>query len=224
MKVLAFGASKNVGYYASTAMLKSGHTVIFQLRNPSAFDQDEELKPVWAEATADNIPVDVILFAVGGTPKFTLSKAFIIDPPNICFSALLNVLSVIPRSSPQPRLIALTSNGVTSDTHNKNPLAIRASYALIQGPHADKLGMERLVQWSAGWLETSLGGKEGWLQSAVVVGPAVFTDGPEKGVYKVGEDVSGLLPVSLRDVAHFIVNDLVKNWENWQGKRLAIGY
>lgn len=87
MKVLAFGASKNVGYYTSTALLKSGHTVIFQLRNPSSFDQDEEMKPfiqsgsakvvqgdamveqdvrkAWAEATADNIPVDVILFTVG---------------------------------------------------------------------------------------------------------------------------------------------------------------
>lgn len=149
MKVLAFGASRNVGYYASIALLKSGHSVVFQLRNTSVFDQDEDMKPfiqsgaakviqgdamieedvrkAWAEANADNIPVDVILFTVGGTPKFTLSKGFIIDPPNICSSALLNVLSVIPRSSPQPRLIALTSNGVTSDTHKKIPLAIKAS-------------------------------------------------------------------------------------------------
>ncbi|KAG9050961.1 hypothetical protein FS837_000624 [Tulasnella sp. UAMH 9824] len=217
MKVLAFGASRNVGYYASIALLKSGHSVVFQLRKTSVFDQDEDMKPfiqsgaakviqgdamveedvrkAWTEANADNIPVDVILFTrpdadhlplfSGGTPKFMLSKGFIIDPPNICSSALLNVLSVIPRFSPQPRLIALTSNGVTSDTHKKLPLAIKASYAMIQGPHADKLG----------WAER-LGGKGGWLRSAVVVRPAVFTDGPEKGAYRVGEEVPGLWTVS----------------------------
>ncbi|KAG8997517.1 hypothetical protein FRB90_012491, partial [Tulasnella sp. 427] len=145
MKVLAIGASRNIGYMAALNILKGveGSTVVFQLRNVSAFDEDAEMQPfvksgraklvkgdalveddvrkTWTEANADGVPVDVVLFTVGGTPKFTLNKGFVIDPPNLCTSALLNVLCALPRTRPQPKLVAITSNAVTPTTHDDLP-------------------------------------------------------------------------------------------------------
>ncbi|KAG8896173.1 hypothetical protein FRB99_009030 [Tulasnella sp. 403] len=84
MKVLAVGASRNIGYYASLSLLKEGHTVVFLLRNPSVFESDaeiqsfvtsghailiqgdalneEEVRNAWAQAGND---VELVLFTVG---------------------------------------------------------------------------------------------------------------------------------------------------------------
>ncbi|KAG8999961.1 hypothetical protein FRB90_011911 [Tulasnella sp. 427] len=265
MKVLAIGASRNIGYFASQNLLRAGNTVVFQLRNLSAFDNDVEMqsyvksgmvklvkgdalveddvRTAWNAANADGVPVDTVLLTVGGTPKFTLSEGFVINPPNLCSSALLNLLSVIPHDIPtQPKIVAVTSNGVTAESHKGIPCLAKGFYALITVPHADKLGMEKVIHWSAGWSEDSwkdgepephilplgweerLGGKRGWLKSIVVVRPAILTDGEAAGKYKVGEDLDGLWTVSRKDVAHFISNDALENWEKWEGKTVAVGY
>lgn len=110
---------------------------------------------------------------------------------------------------------------------------------MLKVPHADKLGMEKAIHWSAGWewkdkeppstllpegWKERLGGSEGWLKSAVIVRPTMLTDGVEKGKYKTGENLSGLYSISRKDVAHFIANDLSQNWEKWDGKAVEIGY
>ncbi|KAG8963919.1 hypothetical protein FRC05_004370 [Tulasnella sp. 425] len=265
MKVLAIGASRNIGYFTALKLLKAGNTVVFQLRNISAFDSDAEIKPfvksgqaklvkgdalveddvrtAWTEANADGLPVDVVLLSVGGTPKFTVSKGFVINPPNLCTTSLLNLLTVIPHDLPtQPRIVAVTSNGVTADSHKNIPCLAKGFYSLISVPHADKLGMEKVIHWSAGWSEDSwkdgapephilpqgweerLGGKAGWLKSIVVVRPAILTDGEEAAKYKAGEDIPGLWTVSRKDVAHFISNDVLNNWSKWEGKAVSVGY
>lgn len=286
MKVFAVGASRNIGYYSSLSLLKAGHTIVFQLRNPSCFDNDAEIQPfvtsgkaklvtgdamveedvrsAWTEANADGEAVDVVLFSVGkllpphpslrrtrsnlhtslhtgSFPKFSLTKGWVIDPINLCAVSIVNVLSVLPRDSAQqqPRLVAITSVGVTAESHAKLPFLFKPIFAMLAAPHADKLGMERVIQWSAGWewkdkdpkptilaegWKERLGGSEGWLKSAVIVRPAMLTDGVEKGKYKTGENPPGLYSISRKDVAHFIVNDLLQNWEKWDGKGVAIGY
>ncbi|KAG8943584.1 hypothetical protein FRC04_002813 [Tulasnella sp. 424] len=264
MKVLAIGASRNIGYFAALSLLRAGNTVVFQLRNVSAFDEDVEMQPfvksgqaklvkgdalvqedvrtAWTEANADGVPVDVVLLSVGGTPKFTLSKGFVINPPNLCTSSLVNLLSVIPHDFPaQPKIVAVTSNGVTADSHKSIPFLAKGFYALISVPHADKLGMEKVIHWSAGWPKESwkdgdpeahilpqgwqeqLGGKAGWLKSIVVVRPAILTDGEENAKYKAGEDIPGLWTVSRKTVAHFISNDVLNNWSKWEGKAVSVG-
>ncbi|KAG8940853.1 hypothetical protein FRC04_005004 [Tulasnella sp. 424] len=263
MKVFAVGASRNIGYYSSLSLLKAGHTIVFQLRNPSCFDNDAEIQPfvtsgeaklvkgdamveedvcsAWTEANADGEAVDVVLFSVGSFPKFSLTKGWVIDPINLCAVSIVNVLSVLPRdpAQQQPRLVAITSVGVTAESHAKLPFLFKPIFAMLAAPHADKLGMERVIQWSAGWewkdkdpkptilaegWKERLGGSEGWLKSAVIVRPAMLTDGVEKGKYKTGENPPGLYSISRKDVAHFIVNDLLQNWEKWDGKGVAIGY
>lgn len=86
MKVFAIGASRNIGYHATVALLKQGHSVTYLLRRPEVFDADNDIKPfidsgkvtiakgdalvvedvrkAWQVATADG-PVDVIIFSVG---------------------------------------------------------------------------------------------------------------------------------------------------------------
>ncbi|KIO24806.1 hypothetical protein M407DRAFT_76466 [Tulasnella calospora MUT 4182] len=265
MKVLAIGASRNIGYHASLELLKAGNTVIFQLRNVSAFDDDAEMQPfiksgqaklikgdalvqddartTWTEANADGVPVEVVLLTVGGAAKFTLTKGFVINPPNLCTSALLNILTVIPHDvATQPKIVAVTSNGVKADSHKSIPFLAKGFYALISVPHADKLGMERVFHWSAGWpeeewkegdpeahilpqgWEETLGGKPGWLKSFVVVRPAILTDGEQTDKYKVGEDIPGLWTVSRKDVGHFIASDVLKDWSKWEGKAVSVGY
>ena len=76
---------------------------------------------------------------------------------------------------------------------------------------------------AAGW-EARLGGEEGWLKSVVTVRPALLSDGAEKGKYRVGERLSGLYIISRRDVAHFIVTDVLPNWDKYEGKAVSIGY
>ncbi|KAG8916063.1 hypothetical protein FRC00_000630 [Tulasnella sp. 408] len=264
MKVFAVGASRNIGYYSSLSLLKAGHSVVFQVRNPFCFDNDTEIQPfvasghaklikgdamveeevrnAWTEANADGTAVDLVLFTVGAPPIFAFTKGWVIDPLNLCSATILNVLSVLPRDpaqQQQPRLIAVTSVGVTKDSHARIPFLFRGIYAMLKVPHADKLGMEKAVHWSAGWewrdkepsptllpegWKERLGGSEGWLKSAVIVRPTMLTDGPEKAKYKTGENLSGLYSISRKDVAHFIVNDITQSWEKWDGKAVEIGY
>lgn len=89
---------------------------------------------------------------VGATPdmsSFKLTKGFTINPPNITTKAILNILCTIPESIPPPKVIAVTSTGVTKDS--PIPLVYRPLYGyLLRGPHADKLGLERILAHATG--------------------------------------------------------------------------
>jgi len=264
MKIFAIGASKNIAYFATLRLLQQGHHVVFLLRNPSVFDANADMKPfldsasarrikgdalnkddltnAWTQALSDG-PVDVVLFTVGTQPAgFSLTKGFLQDPPNLCTLALLNTLATYPQASsfPQPRFVVVTVHGVTKSSHATLPLAMRPLWAMIKIPHADKLGMEKILGHSAGWTssydepgltpgvlpskwEDRLPGK-GWLKHVVIVRPALLTDGAEKTTYRVGEQLNGLYSVSRRDVAHFIAGDLLEDWAKYDGKAVSIGY
>ncbi|KAG8897132.1 hypothetical protein FRB99_008426, partial [Tulasnella sp. 403] len=140
----------------------------------------------------------------------------------------------------KPRIIAISSHGVTKATHATLPLLTLPIMATIKAPHADKRGMERLVyhaaaitpEWDerdtpgpdilpAGW-EESAGPKGRW--SGVVIRAALLTDGKETGKHRTGPALKGMWTISRRDVAHFIVNDLLKNWSTYEGQGISVGY
>ncbi|CAA7270997.1 unnamed protein product [Cyclocybe aegerita] len=221
LNVLAIGSSRNIGYYSSIRLLNSGATVTFLLRSPGVFDADEtiqkyikagkahlvkgdalvkeDVQRVWDEAGKHG-PVDVLLFTVGGTPKFSFTKGFVIDPANLVTQSLFNALCTIPTSEPQPRVITISSTGLTRTSHAKLPLPLKPFYGhFLALPHKDKVGAERLVAHCAGWSwntkddgepeDDIMGAKgdewkkreglpaEGSLKRALVIRPAFLTDG-----------------------------------------------
>jgi len=58
MNVLAVGASRNIGYYASLRLLEKGATVTFLLRSPSAFDGDSTIQGYVASGKAHLVKGD----------------------------------------------------------------------------------------------------------------------------------------------------------------------
>ncbi|KAI6036237.1 hypothetical protein BKA83DRAFT_30400 [Pisolithus microcarpus] len=226
IKVLTVGGSRNIGYYASLRLLDLGATVTFLLRSPSVFNDDaaiqrhvssgkarlvkgnalvrEDVERAWTEAAKgdDNMPVDFLVFTVG-------------------------------ESSPS-RLL-----GLTRASHNNLPLLLKPLYGYLL---RDKCGVEEVLAHCAGWPweERDSPGPEilgaNWKErpkSVVVIRPALLTDGEcrgdgpvrDKQAYRVNEgDVSGSYTVSRKDVAHFLIEGVVKDWDTWQGKRVSIAY
>lgn len=83
---------------------------------------------------------------LGGIPSLKL-KGFILDPPNLCSSSLYNVLVSYPDATPtssQPKLIVISSNGLTKASHRTLPLLLKPLFTYgLHSPHVDKLCMER---------------------------------------------------------------------------------
>jgi hypothetical protein len=143
-----------------------------QLVQGDALVQDD-VKTVWEKATDYGRAVDYVVFTIGklgftkslcgwasspptsfagATPdmsSFKLTKGFTINPPNITTKAILNVLCTMPNSDPRPKIIAATSIGVTKDS--PLPLVYKPLYGyLLREPHADKLGLERILAHGSG--------------------------------------------------------------------------
>ncbi|KAJ3565592.1 hypothetical protein NP233_g7535 [Leucocoprinus birnbaumii] len=229
LNIFAIGASRNIGYYASLKLLQSGATVTFLLRNPTIFDNDTAMQPfissksahivkgdalvkgdvarAWAEAMAKNDEgrVDYLLFTLGGIPKFSLSKGFALNPPNLVTVSILNTLSTLPPSLlPSVRVITISSTGLTPSSHDSLPTLMKPLYGVVlASPHNDKVGAERVLHHLVdGWSWTSTAAddkdpssallpenwqsmeglpKEGELKHVVVIRPSLLMDGESKG-------------------------------------------
>ncbi|KAG2124216.1 hypothetical protein DEU56DRAFT_597424 [Suillus clintonianus] len=272
-KALVIGGSRNIGYYSAVRLLDLGVTVTFLLRSPRVFDQDDviqnyikqgkarliqgdalvksDVRRAWSEAQHQQgdytRPVDFLIFTVGGTPHFSLTKGFTFTPPNLVTQSLLNVLETLP--SPHPKIVTISSTGHTQASHQSLPLPIKPLYSyLLSVPLKDKRGAEEAIAHSAGWTweARDSAGEEisgadwtdripnpGELKSVVVIRPAMLTDGKcradikSKGseAYRVKEgDWECGWTVSRRDVAHFLVEGVVRHWQEWEGKCVSVAY
>ena len=212
---------------------------------------------------------------IGATPdmsSFKLTKGFTIDPPNITTKAILNVFCTMPDSTPRPKFIAATSTGVTKDS--PIPLVYKPLYGyLLRGPHADKLGLERILAYGSGrewddkepraeittvdgvkWQDLKGLPPSGSLEILVLrlpllvesskksSRPSSTTDAgapsspradkeveakkkadEEKPKYRVGgPELNGLYTISREEVAHFIVETAVKDWDQFKGKAITV--
>ncbi|KAJ7851239.1 hypothetical protein B0H14DRAFT_3662119 [Mycena olivaceomarginata] len=247
LNVLSFGASRNIGYLSALRLLEKGGTVTFLLRSPSAFDADAtiqkyvksgharllrgdatieaDVQRAWDEAGV----VDAVIFSVGSIMGFSVTKGFVQTPPN---------LVTHPRSSPfRPRASPAPS-------HAALPLPLKPLHAMVlPAPRKDRIGMERVIAHCAGWRWDSKADGEvaegildqGWMQRkglpaagslrhALVVRPAMLTDGrcvtdelEAKGKgklpYHVSEQELGGYTISRKDIAHFVVNALTRRWD-----------
>jgi len=200
----------------------------------------------WEAAAAPESPggargVDVLLFAVGSSSaKLHPLKGVIISPFNISTQTLINTLSTIPTDVPSPRIVPVTSIGLTKESHDALPLMTRALYSyLLDGPHDDKKGAEIVLAHVMGAsVEESLSPTdkqvlpEGWkdtpglpaagslASNVAIVRPIWLTNGEcrsdEKGndAYRVRAEgylpVEGGYRISRKDVAHFIAERLLE--------------
>ncbi|KAJ7746829.1 hypothetical protein DFH07DRAFT_923958 [Mycena maculata] len=277
LNVLAVGASRNIGYFSAVRLLDKGATVTFLLRSPAVFDDDaliqgyiksghvrlvkgdatkeEDTRRAWNEAGV----VDALIFSVGkylrGTPSFSILKGIVIDQPNLCAQSILNVLCTMPTyaDAPQPRIIVISSIGLTRTAHDALPHLIKPMYSMLNGPHRDKIGMERVLAHCAGWTWNSKADGEpgadivgeGWrerpglpapgtLKRVLVIRPALLTDGKcvadkvaasgkEKKTYRVSEEELGGYTISRKDTAHFVVDALAR-WDEFENKRVNVAY
>jgi len=167
------------------------------------------------------------------------------EPLNLCTKGFLNILGTWPKDMlPQPKLITVTSNGLTKRSHNSIPFIVRMLFVLFGAiPHKDKMGVERLVAHVSGTTWTEYEPNEvilpanwkndipsGWLKDIVIVRPALLTDGKCMGDekadgYRTGPDtLSSAWTVSRKDVAHFIAVKCLKNWDDWKGKQVTLAY
>ncbi|KAL5490680.1 hypothetical protein ACEPAI_5514 [Sanghuangporus weigelae] len=277
MKVLVIGGSRNIGYYSALRLLGNGATVIFLLRNTSCFDTDESIKQYVASGKARLVqgdamkkedvgkaltvasegddPLDAVLFSVGGLGKLSITKGVVLDPPNLCALSMLNLLSVLPRDpASQPKIVVVSSTGLGKTAHAALPLPLKPLYGFLldgaQGPHADKLGMERALSYVAGWEWPAADGEPdkailadgwqdhigpyGWLKHAVVIRPALLTNGdsvgdnpkkPGQEPYRaLDHEMKGSYTISRKDVVHFIVTRVFAEWNQWEGKCVRIAY
>ncbi|KZT63071.1 hypothetical protein DAEQUDRAFT_770956 [Daedalea quercina L-15889] len=277
MNVYAIGASRNIGYHAARRLLAKGATVTFLLRSPSVFDNNEQiqlyiragtarlvqgdaLKPEdvkrgWEEAQrAKNGAVDLVLCSVGGTPSFHLTKGAVIDPQDLCTHSVRNLVATMPVPlripAAQPRIIAISSTGLTRASHAQLPLLFKPLYSYaLRAPHQDKLAMERVLAHCAGWewddeapnaeilppTWTAEPGVPtfGELKHVAIIRPAMLTSGACKAdttksgqaPYRVRDvDLADAYTVSREDVAHFLVEGLLSDWDKWEGKRVHIAY
>ncbi|KAG2136063.1 hypothetical protein DEU56DRAFT_806380 [Suillus clintonianus] len=266
-KVLVIGGSRNIGYYSAVRLLALGATVTFLLRSSQVFDQDDtiqnyikegkarliqgdalvksDVRRAWSEAQhqqgddSDAKPVNFLIFTVGGIPQFSLRRGFTVTPPNLVTQSLLNILETLP--SPHPKMITISSIGLTHASHQILPLLLKPVYSyLLSEPHKDKCGAEEAITHSAGWTwdaRDSPGNKisgvdwtnripnPGELKSIVIVRPMLLTDGECHADIKVKEgDLESSWTVSRMDVAYFLVEGVVRHWQEWEGKCVSVAY
>ncbi|KAJ7717037.1 hypothetical protein B0H16DRAFT_1388487 [Mycena metata] len=271
LNVLAIGASRNIGYFSAVRLLEQGATVTFLLRSPAVFDKDEliqryiksggnarlvkgdatkqeDVQRAWDEAGV----VDAVVFSVGGTPSFHILKGIVIEPHNLVTQCILNVLCTIPTYpfAPQPKIIAISSIGLTPSAHAALPWLIKPVYSALDIPHRDKVGLERVLAHCAGWTWTDAEPAaditgEGWmereglpasgaLKHVLVIQPALLTDGKcvaeevkakgkDKKPYRVSEQELGGYTISRKDLAHFVVDALAR-WDEFENKRVNVAY
>ncbi|KAG9127094.1 hypothetical protein FRC07_000697 [Ceratobasidium sp. 392] len=252
MHVLLLGASRNVGYSVTQRLLVHNHTCTLLLRRPEAVEADStigsyisdgklkvvrgdglieaDVQQAWTTAKGDQ-EVDAVFFGIGGEPKFAFTKGFVMTPGDLtarCMSVLLSVIQSSTTPSTRPKLVTITSNGLDRRTQSLLPLPLKLMYRwLLHVPHVDKIEQENVVKRAAGWD----GASDGWLgaQNLAIVRPSMFTSGEcvadkKENAYRTDEGLKSAWTVSRADVAHFVAEKVLADWEKWAGKAWVISY
>jgi len=186
---------------------------------------------------------------------------FKLDPPDICTRALTHVLvpfcEVYARQpeSRKPRLVINSSMGMGAGAHKCLPFALKMLYTImLKYPHQDKIAMEVVLHEaliptpsypsffpspseipSEIITPTALAALPKSIihpSHALILRPALFTDGPEKGVDRVraGQEgeIKSCYTISRLDVGGFAAACLAdKDGElakKWFGKQVVLAY
>ena len=168
---------------------------------------------------------------VGGEPSFSVTKGYFIIPEDLTERGVSVLLSVIESSttpSTRPKLVTITTNAIDDRLYSLLPLPLKAFYSWgLRIPLADKVNQEKVVKHAAGWDGDGMG----WLgaKNMVVVRPSILTFGEcmaDKGgdAYRVGQELGSAWTVSRADVAHFVAERVITNWDEWAGEAWVVSY
>ncbi|OBT63825.1 hypothetical protein VE03_06623 [Pseudogymnoascus sp. 23342-1-I1] len=154
-----------------------------------------------------NRPVDLILSAVGGAPKFSRFGVPSIDDPAVCSSSMAALLSAVRalKSPTKPTVVAISSTGI-SDFGRDIPIAMVPLYHwLLAVPHQDKKNMEISLVNDVASSSPALGGFVG-------VRPSLLTDSEAKGMSGLKVGVESAKGVESLAVGYLVSREDVGNW------------
>ena len=180
-----------------------------------------------------------------GKPAFDPFRGFTTNPPNLLTKAILNVLCTIPNSVPQPKFIAATSIIVADSMIAKAKPFLRPIFGLpiqslntVRKLHMDWLGIERVLAHGSGrpW------GDEEPQAKVTTVDRIKWQD--RKGLPSPGSlEILVLRPksiierwvqverpneathtISREEVAHFITETAMKNWNLCKDIAVVVRY
>ncbi|KAF8597887.1 hypothetical protein BDV93DRAFT_527075 [Ceratobasidium sp. AG-I] len=193
-----------------------------------------DIQRAWDMAKSDGV-VDQVFYGIGGDPSLSVTQGFVVTPADITERGMTALLSVIQSSttpSTRPRIVTITSNGLDDRSHGLLPLPMRVFYGwALRVPHEDKINQEKVVKSAAGWD----GEGNGWLgeKNMVIVRPAFLTSGKCKAdkkpdgkeeAYRAGQELPSVWTISRADVAHFIAEKVIADWDKWAGEAWVVSY
>ncbi|KAM7200314.1 hypothetical protein V8F33_004032 [Rhypophila sp. PSN 637] len=243
--IFFLGATGGVALSVLRRSLAAGHTCVTLCRTPSKLQgllDEAETKSAnltTEQGNALNVddivrclnargPVDTIVSSIGGYMQYSKMEN---DDPHVCengMKALLQALSQYRTEKNKhdfsPRLLVVSTTGV-SDVVRRIPVLLIPLYAtLIKSPAKDKAAMEKLLIKSD---------EKAW----TIVRPSIFTDGPEAAPGTVTEGIEDpvagvdIVPfvagytISRLDVGKWIFENLVqKEEEKYVKKAVMISY
>ncbi|KAK0556932.1 hypothetical protein OC846_000776 [Tilletia horrida] len=194
-------------------------------------------KTAGADGTSTAEPqVHAIVTSVGGKPKFGINPLIQLIPPNICESAAKTLLEAIELDFPaslgpdvQPRVIAITSNGMGKSGHASLPLALKPMYSwMLKEPHADKEEMEKALHRAAKLqhpdFNPTLGDEPLKLHRLTILRPSLLTDGPcsDKEV-RAAPTLKGAYFISRADVGRELCNSALLGGK-WISEGVTLSY
>jgi len=192
VKLLVLGGTGGTGRHVVTQALDAAHEVTVLVRNRAQVGaQHERLRVV--DGDVKNIAAlgdamrgqDAVISAIGRGKSF--------KSENLIAESVPGIIATMQQHGVR-RLVFTSALGV-GDTYRDSPLVPKIFFrTLLRGIYADKLIGDQLIRNS----------QLDW----TIVQPAVLTDGPLTGHYRVGEHLplAGINKVSRADTAHFMVD------------------
>lgn len=207
MKVVVFGSTGGTGRLLVEQALALGHEVTAFARIPAKILIHHQHLTVLQGDVLDPAKVDLALR--GNEVVLSALGTGLGGPGNVVSNGIKNILTAMERFGTE-RLVVESAYGV-GDSYSDARLSVRlVARTLLKRIYADKEVEDRYIRES----------KVEW----VVCRPPALTNGPAKGVYRVGEHLRlGITDrISRADVADFMLKQLFE--DNWLYKFPVLAY
>jgi len=206
MKVLVLGATGGTGQEVVRQALADGHRVTAFVRDPARLSVEDERLRV---AVGDALDAEAVARAVSGQNAVAVALGSR-DRRNRTVRSEGTANAIRAMQAHGVRRLVVVSAAGAGDSYRQLPLIMKAIVkTLLRNTYADHAQQEEYVRESG--LE--------W----VIVRPALLTDGPRTGAYRIAtaeEDLPGG-KVSRADMAAFVVRQLTE--DRYVGQAVSIG-